>query len=121
MIENRDHARVLIASHGINHRTVTQNQLKLLHSCIDQRMQASGNYKGTYRMTGGVSHFMACCTDQWEFREAVSFNRDGFVGFAGWADNSNVRPILDGVEEWLHITRRLAENGIDINELEEER
>ena len=71
-------------------------------------------------MTGEVSHFMECCTDQWECREAVSFNHDGFVGFAGWADNRNIRPILDGVEEWLYVLLKLKENGINIEELEKE-
>jgi len=27
-------------------------------------------------------------------REAISFNRDGFVGFAGWADSTNVLPFI---------------------------
>lgn len=33
-------------------------------------------------------------------RECVSFNADGFIGFAGWSDSSNVRPILKGFNEW---------------------
>ena len=39
-------------------------------------------------------------TEQWDRREAVSFNRDGFIGIAGWADNANVKPILDALVEW---------------------
>ena len=52
-------------------------------------------------MDVALGPYQTCSTDQWEGREAVSFNRDGFIGFAGWADSSNVRPILDGVEKWL--------------------
>lgn len=33
-------------------------------------------------------------------REVVSFNRDGFIGFAGWADDKHIQPILDGFIEW---------------------
>lgn len=37
----------------------------------------------------------------WQGREAISFNGDGFIGFAGWADDSNVQPFLRGFMRWL--------------------
>ncbi len=37
----------------------------------------------------------------WDGREAVSFNGDGFIGIAGWADDSNVQPFLRGFLRWL--------------------
>lgn len=33
-------------------------------------------------------------------RECISFNRNGFIGFAGWADSCNIRPILKGFNKW---------------------
>lgn len=36
-----------------------------------------------------------------EDREAVSFNADGFVGIAGWADSKNSVPFLRAFETWL--------------------
>lgn len=39
--------------------------------------------------------------DYFSGREAVSFNCDGFVGFAGWADRNNVQPILQGFVRWM--------------------
>lgn len=33
-------------------------------------------------------------------RECISFNRSGFIGFAGWADDKNRRPILIGFNNW---------------------
>jgi len=101
MISTRDDARTKIEQAGITSKNVTDYQLLLLHSWIHQKMVQSENYRGTYRMNNEVSKFMTCRTDQWESREAVSFNSDGFIGFAGWADNKNIRPILDGVEAWL--------------------
>ncbi|MBN3406370.1 hypothetical protein CF088_13975 [Clostridium botulinum] len=35
-----------------------------------------------------------------EKRECISFNADGFIGFAGWASDANVRPILKGFNRW---------------------
>lgn len=36
-----------------------------------------------------------------EQRECISFNRDGFIGFCGWADDVNTRPILDTFCAWV--------------------
>ena len=33
-------------------------------------------------------------------RECISFNRDGFIGFAGWADHGNTNPILRAFLAW---------------------
>jgi hypothetical protein len=33
-------------------------------------------------------------------REAITFNRDGFIGFAGWACTSNTKPFIDGFIKW---------------------
>lgn len=33
-------------------------------------------------------------------RECISFNTDGFIGFAGWADQGNTNPILRAFLEW---------------------
>lgn len=37
----------------------------------------------------------------WQGREAISFNDDGFIGFAGWADDDNVQPFLRAFAIWL--------------------
>ena len=37
----------------------------------------------------------------WQGREAISFNGDGFIGIAGWADDNNVQPFLRGFMRWL--------------------
>lgn len=101
-IKNNDHARELIAAAGITTDNVTKKQLKLLWYKLGTRLLQSGNYRSTYEMNGPTgTKFMTCRTDQWNNREAVSFNCDGFIGLAGWADSSNVRPILDGVADWL--------------------
>ena len=39
--------------------------------------------------------------DNYSIREGISFNRDGFIGFAGWSDSDNVRPFIDAFEEWV--------------------
>lgn len=34
-------------------------------------------------------------------RECISFNRDGFIGFAGWASSDNLQPIAKAFVEWV--------------------
>ena len=35
-------------------------------------------------------------------RECISFNPGGFIGFAGWADDRNVQPILKAFDKWMN-------------------
>lgn len=41
-------------------------------------------------------------------RECISFNADGFIGFCGWADDQNTKPIVDSFAEWCDLTKRGA-------------
>lgn len=34
-------------------------------------------------------------------REAITFNKDGFIGFAGWASGRNLKPFVRAFEKWL--------------------
>lgn len=98
----RDQARSKVAEAGITADTVTDDQLKTLRRLINKHLKASGIYNGTARLRRARKDmkFIEMQTNQWECREAVSFNRDGFIGIAGWADKRNVRPLVEAVAEW---------------------
>lgn len=100
-IKTRDEARKLIDDAGITCENITESELYLLWLNISTAMDLSDCYKETMKMNNPPSKYMTCRTDQWNEREAISFNRDGFIGFAGWADSNNVKPFLEGVENWL--------------------
>lgn len=52
--------------------------------------------------TGGIrSAFLRVDGFYFSGREAVSFNEDGFVGFAGWADSTNIKPFLRAFVRWM--------------------
>ena len=36
-------------------------------------------------------------------RECISFNKDGFIGFCGWADERNTTPIIEAFKEWCDV------------------
>ena len=35
-------------------------------------------------------------------REAITFNQDGWIGFAGWADTKNITPFIMAFIEWCN-------------------
>ena len=99
---NRDEVRDLISRCGIDHINVTREELLKLRKLLNKHLKASGIYSGSAKLNriGGNIMYMSIQTNQWPSREAVSFNADGFIGFAGWADNTNVKPVLAAVVEW---------------------
>lgn len=44
-----------------------------------------------------------------EQRECISFSADGFIGFAGWADQGNVNPILRAFLKWCDYMAEVRE------------
>ena len=98
----RDGCRQAFADSGIQRDSITKEMAKQLRHLINAEMVSSGLFKGEYRMNPTRNkHYLACRSFYFSNREAVSFNNDGFVGFAGWADEKNVQPILRGFIRWV--------------------
>lgn len=109
-MKSRDEMRAAWAASGLRFSDLKKTDLESLRTEIDAAMEKSGVIHGTLRTSkihgggcGGGQRFAAirCKADYFDDREAVTFNSDGFVGFAGWADDKNVQPILDGFSSWL--------------------
>lgn len=110
---NRNDARALWAASGLTYAVLTKENLERLKALLDTELRASGLFRGTYRMSGKIDlhtglkqPWAAVWCEAYYFkghyrREAVTFNPDGFVGYAGWADDDNVVPVLKGFERWV--------------------
>lgn len=61
---------------------------------VDMRRKTNGSITSCYLYMN--SHYFTR-------REAISFNTDGFIGFAGWADQGNTNPLLRAFLEWCDI------------------
>jgi len=70
-------------------RMVRKNDIKTVNGCKTLFLRCSGT------MSNGGKRFF-----HFRDREAISFNRDGFIGFAGWADSSNVKPFISAFIKW---------------------
>lgn len=100
----RDEVREILREEGIHPSTVTVEQLKRLRLIIAKHLKDSGIYNGTARLRRARKDlkYIEMQTEMWENREAVSFNDDGFIGVAGWADKRHVKPLLSALVEWAH-------------------
>lgn len=107
---SRDAARQVWRDTGLDPSDLTPGDLASLRRSIDREMRRSDLIRGTLRMGGRVRTRrengrvvlaeLRCRSDYFEDRQAVSFERDGFIGFAGWADEVNVQPVLRGFVSW---------------------
>lgn len=104
----RDEVREEFAEQNITPANITDEQLKELMKCIRNCLK---NEEGFYNGTGRLNQkkptpYLTIRTDQWESREAVSFNKgDNFIGFAGWASEKNVQPILRASRHFLGLNK----------------
>lgn len=73
-----------------------------LSSKVDMKKKTNGTIVCCYLYVN--SHYFTR-------RECISFNRDGFIGFAGWADQDNTNPILRAFLEWCDYLAGGKDNG----------
>ena len=108
---DRNAARALWTASGLDYAVLTTPNLRRLISLIDAEMKASGLIRGSFRMCAKfdlrhrsevpMQAELRCSAVYFKRREAVTFGSDGFVGFAGWADDENVKPVLAGFARWV--------------------
>jgi hypothetical protein len=109
----RDEARAHWAKSGLTYAALTAENLRRLRSLIDQRMRTSGAMGGTLRACqrfsihndhpNGKWAALKCKAFYFGDRQAVTFEPGGFIGFAGWADETNVQPILTAFCSWVDL------------------
>jgi hypothetical protein len=106
----RDQLREHFKKNNLRCANLSDDQLERLRSMVDEQAQASGLYDGSYRADQNTrirkpktkaSAHIHCTSDAFNQREAVSFHPDGFIGFAGWADEESYRPIAKAFLAWV--------------------
>lgn len=107
----RDQAREIYRSSGLHDFIpLTHERMRNLRDTINREMLDAALMDGTFHMEhpatikvrGSRAAELRCRSYYFDDREAVTFNDSGFVGFAGWADDFNVEPILSGFCRWVH-------------------
>ena len=64
-------------------------------------MRMSEKIQSKYKTNGTVQEcYLFVNSHYFTRRECISFNRDGFIGFCGWAGGGNPTPIINAFIEW---------------------
>ncbi len=89
MENTRDEARALFTSTALNYSVITPKNMQRLRTLINQKMKESGCIKGSFRchqravIRKGYAE-LRCKSFYFDSRETLTFNSDGFIGFADY-------------------------------------
>ena len=107
---SRHDARKAWAQSGLTYDVLNATTMERLRHLIDAEMQRGEYLRSTFRANHKPKK-LSCgsydirCT-AWYFkghqaRQCVTFEPSGFVGFAGWSDDTNIQPILRAFIAWV--------------------
>lgn len=105
-------ARDFFKHSGLSYKDIGSREIALLRKLIEVKLKDFNNdgfsmklkkgFSFSYDENGSLSHgFFKVKGNYFDKREAISFNKDGFIGFAGWASRENASPFLDAFIEWV--------------------
>lgn len=112
---SNDEARQYFKDKGLTYADVTEGDILVLVGNLNKEIKKSNKAGETSTDTMHLSKKIAIKKNRdgsiiscylymnshyFTQREAISFNEDGFIGFAGWADQGNTNPILRAFLKW---------------------
>lgn len=110
-----DEAREYFKSKGLSYEKIHDYDLLILRYLLVKEIEKSNKTGETSVNTMRISSkqsmtlnpddtiqtaFLFMSSHYFENRECISFNRDGFIGIAGWADQGNLNPIKRAFLKW---------------------
>lgn len=120
----RKQARARFEAMGLTYADITDGELLMLTMALNKAfkkarkealtpvrssMTLSRKTRVKHKSNGAITEaYFFMNAHYFKMRECISFNRDGFIGFCGWADDENTAPVLEGFNEWLDL---MAEAG----------
>ena len=111
---NNNDARQYFKETGLDYSVLTEESLYQLTVYLMEELRAHEslmpmkihNQKGSpfkaITMNGKIREaYFNVDGPYFKSREAISFNSDGFIGFAGWADSINTSPFIRAFVRWV--------------------
>ena len=115
--DGRKAARARFAELGIEYGQINEGDIEVLYMLANRAvkrfaneppvkdsistMHMSKRVKVDKRTNGSIrGAYLFVNSYYFTQREAISFNPNGFIGFAGWASDNNVRPFVEAFMEW---------------------
>ncbi|MCR5135638.1 MAG: hypothetical protein K6C12_00870 [Oscillospiraceae bacterium] len=111
---NQD-CRDRFAQFGLTYDDITEGDILALVMLLNREIRKSNKAGETsvnttrlsskmtikHKPTGQITEcYLFMNSHYYTQRECISFNKDGFIGFAGWADDGNTNPIRRAFLEW---------------------
>lgn len=84
---------------------------KELSTATGIRMTVSGKTYAKFGTNGLFFGTIYVDANYFDGREAITFERNGFIHFANWASDENVQPFLDAFEIWINKLTGIDNNG----------
>lgn len=112
---SNDEARQYFTDKGLTYDDITEGDILTLTMLLNKHIKKANKDGETSVNTMSLSKkinikkksngaiiscFLYMNSHYFTQRECISFNVDGFIGFAGWADQGNTNPILRAFLEW---------------------
>ncbi len=121
-----DEAREYFKSKGLSYSDITEGDICTLTMLLNKHikrackngdmsvnsMRMSQKIKSKFTSRGGlVECYLFINSHYFTQRECISFNKDGFIGFCGWAGGKNPAPIIAAFIEWCDSLERSGADG----------
>ena len=112
---SNDEARQYFKDKGLTYADITEGDILVLVGNLNKEIKKSNKAGETSTDTmhlskkiaikknsdgSIISCYLYMNSHYFTQREAISFNTDGFIGFAGWADQGNTNPLLRAFLKW---------------------
>jgi hypothetical protein len=119
-IQQNQVARDYFKSKGLSYNDISEGDICTLvmmlnksikdackeHKMSVDTMRMSEKLKSKFKSNGKlISCYLYMNSHYFTQRECVSFNEDGHIGFCGWADNNNTKPIVDAFILWCDLIK----------------
>jgi hypothetical protein len=112
-LDPRDAARAYFSKH-LSYEDITTGELLTLTMTLNKRlkewrkaapdfpMSLSSKMKFKRKSNGSIIEaYLFVNGSYFTRRECISFNKDGYIGFCGWAAPGNTKPILEAFCTWV--------------------
>ncbi len=111
-------ARAYFTGKGLTYDNITSGDICVLVMLLNKHIKSackkhemsvdsismSEKIKSKYKTNGCIIEcYLYMNSHYFTRRECISFNKDGFIGFAGWSDDKNLKPIKEAFIEWCDI------------------
>lgn len=116
-----DEAREYFTKAGLTYSDITEGEILALIMLLNTELKKSNKVGETsvktmrlsnkvdikHKSNGSItSCFLYLNSHYFTRREAISFNENGFIGFAGWADDGNLNPIKRAFLKWVDMLKK---------------